>query len=101
MRSDIRPGARFPDYELPDHTGRKRRLSAIQDSDPMIVVLHRGAFCPKDRMQLRGLVQFWPEIKVGYAKLVSISVENMLGTNELRDGVGAAWPFLSDPGRLI
>jgi hypothetical protein len=27
MRSDIVPGGVFPDYELPDHTNTKRRLS--------------------------------------------------------------------------
>ena len=101
MREDITPGARFPDYELPDHTGRKRRLSDLQGGDPLVVVLLRGAFCPKDRQQLKGLAAFWPELKVGYSRLVCISTEDMLGTNELRDGVGAAWPFLSDPGRMI
>lgn len=38
MRSDIGPGAVFPDYELPDHTGKPRRLSEIQAGDPMIIV---------------------------------------------------------------
>lgn len=101
MREDIKPGQKFPDYELPDHTGRERRLSDIQRGDPMILVLLRGAFCPKDRQQLRGLVGFWPEVKVAYTKLVCISTEDLLGTNELRDGVGAPWPFLSDPERMI
>lgn len=101
MRDDIKPGATFPDYELPDHTGQKRRLSDLQGDYPMVVVLQRGAFCPKDRQQLRGLVAFWPEMKVGYTRIVSISTEDLLGTNELRDGAGAPWPFLSDPGRMI
>lgn len=101
MRSDIDVGARFPDYELPDHTGRKRRLSELQGNDPLILVLLRGSFCPKDRQQLHGLVSLWPELRVGYVRLVTISTENLLGTNELRDGVGADWPFLSDPGRMI
>jgi len=29
MRSDIVPGGIFPDYELPDHTGTLRKLSAM------------------------------------------------------------------------
>ena len=32
MRADIKPGAAFPDYRLPDHTGTPRRLSEIQGS---------------------------------------------------------------------
>ena len=30
MRSDIVPGAIFPNYELPDHTGELRKLSKLQ-----------------------------------------------------------------------
>ena len=44
MRADIQPGATFPDYELPDQTGRKRRLSELQADDPMILHLSRGHF---------------------------------------------------------
>jgi peroxiredoxin len=44
MRADIVPGARFPDYQLPDQTGTPRRLSEIQGNHPMVVVLTRGYF---------------------------------------------------------
>ena len=27
MRSDVVPGKAFPNYELPDHTGKARKLS--------------------------------------------------------------------------
>jgi hypothetical protein len=30
MRSDIVPGAVFPDYELSDHTAKHRKLSELQ-----------------------------------------------------------------------
>jgi hypothetical protein len=36
MREDIKVGALFPDYELPDHTNVKRKLSLLQGNDPMI-----------------------------------------------------------------
>jgi peroxiredoxin len=101
MRADITTGATFPDYELPDQTGKRRRLSEIQGHDPMIVVLSRGHFCPKDRRQLRNLVELYPEIKVAYTKVVTISTDNLMETNEMRDALGAAWPFLSDPRRII
>ncbi len=57
MRADIVPGAKFSDYELADHTGKHRKLSDLQGQDPMVVVLSRGAFCPKDRRQHEGLLQ--------------------------------------------
>jgi hypothetical protein len=42
MRSDIVPGAVFPDYELPDHTVKRRKLSELQGQHPMAFVLSRG-----------------------------------------------------------
>ena len=51
MRSDIVPGAVFPDYELSDHTAKRRKLSDLQGQHPMILVLSRGGFCPKDCRQ--------------------------------------------------
>src|SRR5262249_26343731 len=66
MRADIVPGAVFTDYELSDHTGKHRKLSELQEHDPMILVLARGGFCPKDRRQHEGLVQLHREMEVGY-----------------------------------
>ena len=58
MRPDIVQGAVFPDYELGDHTGKHRKLSELQEQDPMVVVvLDRGGFCPKDRRQAEGLLE--------------------------------------------
>lgn len=101
MRADIVPGAAFPDYELSDHGGTHRRLSALQADDPLVVVLARGGFCPKDRRQHEGLLQLHHEMQVGYCRLVTISTDNLLATNEFRSGVGAHWTFLSDPGRKV
>jgi peroxiredoxin len=101
MRPDVLAGSPFPDYELPDHAGRRRKLSEIQGRDPMVVVLSRGAFCPKDRRQHEGLVQLHREMEVGYCKLVTIATDRLLELNEFRSGVGAHWPFLSDTERII
>ena len=101
MRSDIVTGAVFPDYELSDHRGKRRKLSELQQQDPMVVVLSRGAYCPKDRRQHEGLVQLHRELEVGYCRLVTISTGNLIETNEFRTGVGAHWPFLSDPKRTV
>src|SRR2546427_188208 len=86
---------------LTDHTGKRRKLSDLQGQDPMILVLSRGGYCPKDQRQAEGLVQLHREMEVGYSRLVTISTDNMLTTNEYRTGVGAHWTFLSDPGRKV
>src|ERR1700733_13392644 len=101
MRADIVPGAVFPDYELSDHTAVRRKLSDLQGQDPLVLVLSRGGFCPKDRPQHEGLLQLGREIEVGFCRVVTISTDNITETKEFRSGVGAQWPFLSDSGRKI
>ena len=98
VRSNIVIGARFPDYELSDQSGQRQRLSEIQGHDPMILVLSRGHYCPKDRRQLRNLVELYPEIRVAYTKVVTISTDNLLETNEAWD-LHQAHSRASVPGR--
>ena len=101
MRSDIVSGATFPDYELTDHAKTRRKLSELQGINPMILILSRGHYCPKDHQQHLDLAAFYPKIVVSYTKIVTISTDNLLELNEFRDAVGAQWPFLSDQRRLI
>ena len=101
MRADIVPGGTFPDYELTDHTKTRRTLSELQGIDPMIVILSRGSFCPKDHQQHLELAASYPKIAVSYTQIVTISTDNILETNEFRDQVGAQWTFLSDAGRHV
>ena len=58
MRADIVPGAVIPDYELTDHTGEHRKLSDLQGPDPMVLVLSRGGYCPKDLARPRVNTQY-------------------------------------------
>ena len=101
MRAGIAPGAAFPDYELSDHRGKRRSLSELQEGDPLVLVLARGGFCPRDRRQHEGLLQLDRQMSVGYCRLVTLSTDNLIETNEFRTAVGAHWTFLSDPGRKL
>jgi peroxiredoxin len=88
MRSDIREGGTFPDYELADQAGKQRTLSELQGGNAMVLHLSRGGYDPKEHRFLRHLVDAYPDFRNAY-------------TNEFRDAVGATWPFLSDPDRTI
>jgi peroxiredoxin len=101
MRADIVPGGIFPDYELTDHTKTRRRLSELQGIDPMIVVLSRGHYCPKDHQQHLELASLYSKIAVAYTGMVTISTDNILEVNEFRLSVGAQWTFLSHAGRMV
>jgi peroxiredoxin len=101
MRSDIVPGATFPDYELTGHDRRRHRLSEVQGGDPLILILSRGHYCPKDFQQHRLMVDFYPQVAVAYTKIVTISTSAIAETNEWRQSLGAQWLFLCDPGRVV
>ena len=81
MRADIVAGAVFPDYELTEHTKERRKLSELQGRDPMIVVLARGHFCPKDHQQHLMLAEFYSKINVSYTKIVTISTDSSMELN--------------------
>ncbi|MDX6301928.1 MAG: hypothetical protein QOF53_3142 [Nocardioidaceae bacterium] len=101
MRPDITPGASFPDYELPDHTDTLRRLSEIQGEDPMVLTLARGHYCPKEHQQHLELAALQPKLGVAYTKIATIATDDHHEIQEFRASVGAQWPFLADPGRVV
>ena len=101
MRPDIKPGASFPDFELPDHTKTPRRLSEIQGDDPLILTLARGHYCPKEHQQHLELAAFYPKINVAYTKIATIATDAHHQLQEFRNSVGAPWPFLADPERIV
>jgi peroxiredoxin len=101
MRPDIIPGSTFPDYSLTDHAKTRRRLSELQGNDPMILVLARGHYCPRDNQQHLELVAFQSQIAVAFTQIVTISTDSIFVTDEFRNSVGANWTFLSDAGRKL
>ncbi|KCV27225.1 antioxidant, AhpC/TSA family [Bordetella bronchiseptica SBL-F6116] len=101
MNPAIAAGRRLADYVLPDHTKTLRRLSALQGDDPMLLVLIRGFFCPKDREQLKALTRFHPQLVVGNCRLVVITTDDWHTTNNLRQQLGAHYPFLYDEEKRV
>jgi len=113
MTTTLQVGDIFPDFELPDHNKRPRRLSqftrpslldeklGFEDGYPLILVFGRGFFCPRDQEQMRQLVRFQPELAVNYGKLVTVSIDPPMVQPAFRAGLGAIWPFLSDERREV
>ena len=98
--SDI-PGGTFPDYALPDHTGTVRTLSELQGRDPLILTLARGNYCPKEHRQHLELAENYAKIAVAYTQVATIATDDHHTLQEFRASVGAQWPFLSDPERIV
>jgi peroxiredoxin len=101
MRPDIVPGGTFPDYELPDHERVVRKLSEIQGEDPLVLLLARGHYCPKEHQQALDIATNYSKINVAYTKVATISTDVHHDSLDFRNSVGAQWPFLEDPGRTV
>jgi peroxiredoxin len=95
----LRPGAAFPDLDLPDHTGRERRLSELAGGDPVALFTSRGWWCPKEQRHLRELVRLQDEFEVAYSRIVVVSVDPPDVQAAFRAGLGARFTFLSDAER--
>lgn len=98
-RSDLVPGARFPDLVLPDHVGNERRLSDLAGGNPLLLHFYRGWWCPKEQAYFRRLLMLQHEAEVAYTMFVSVSVDPPGQASAFRAGLGARWTFLSDDER--
>jgi peroxiredoxin len=92
-------GALLPDVDLPDHTGRERRLSELAGGDPVALITSRGWWCPKEQRYMRELCRLQDEFEVAYAHIVVVSVDPPEVQAAFRAGVGARFTFLSDAAR--
>jgi peroxiredoxin len=77
------------------------QLSEIQGDDPMILTLARGHYCPKQHQQHLELAANYAKINVAYTKVVTISTDAHHTSQEFRNSIGAQWPFLEDPERIV
>ena len=88
----LEPGERFPDLELPDHTGRVRTLAELAGGDPLVLVFSRGWWCPKEQRYLRELTGLQDEFEVAYTRIVVVSVDPPEVQAAFRAGLGARLP---------
>jgi peroxiredoxin len=97
MRPDA--GEHFPDLRLADHAGYERQLSELAAGDPVVLNTYRGWWCPKEQAFFRRLLELQDDVEVGYARMISLSVDAPEVSAAFRAGLGARWTFLSDPDR--
>jgi len=93
------PDGPFPDLDLPDHTGRERRLSELAGGDPVVLLFSRGWWCPKEQRHLREIAALQDEFEVAYTRIVVVSTDPPEVQSAFRSGLGARFTFLSDAER--
>lgn len=101
MKPSLGPGRPFPDVELTDHAGNRRRLSGLTGGDPALLQFYRGWWCPKEQAFMRELVKLQREAEVAYTRFVSVSVDPAPVAAAFRAGLGARWTFAADEDRAV
>ncbi len=67
----------------------------------MVLMLARGHHCAEEHQQHLELARCYPQIAVANTQVVTIATDADHELLEFRASVGAHWPFLSDPQRII
>jgi peroxiredoxin len=87
-------GEALPPFLMPDHDGRLVCLGNLVGERPLVVVFHRGHWCPYCRMTIASLAEAQP--RLAPARIVAVSAEVQRFTRRIRTEAGAQFQFLSD-----
>jgi peroxiredoxin Q/BCP len=93
----MKPGDLVPDFELPDQSGRLRRLSTLLAEGPVVLFFYPAAMtsgCTKEGCHFRDLAA---EFAAAGALRVGISTDPVERQAQFADQNGFDYPLLSDP----
>lgn len=74
-RQAPRAGDRMPDFALPDHDGRYRRLSDLMAGGPFVLSFQRGAWCPYCRGELDSWAAVLPGLRASGGGFAAVAAE--------------------------
>lgn len=90
-------GARAPDAELRDASGRAMRLRDLMKGGPVLLVFYRGGWCPYCNFQVRELTAAYPEYRRRGITPVAVSVDRAEESATTVATYAVPFPVLSDP----
>jgi thioredoxin-dependent peroxiredoxin len=97
----MRAGDIAPDFELPDETGRPRKLSDLVAEGPIVLFFYPAAMtygCTKESCHFRDLQG---ELEAVGAKPVGISADQVAKQKQFSDKHSFGYPLLSDPDGAV
>lgn len=97
----IKQGDRAPDFELPDATGKRVRLSALLARGPVILTWYRGNWCPYCNLQLREYQKALDAVHAAGAELVAVSPVTPDNSLDMAQKNDLKFPVLSDLGNQV
>lgn len=96
MSNGLIPGSVLPDFELPDETGVRHRLSELQGENVVVLMLGRGEHCPRERQHQREMLQFHEWCPVAFTDIVTVLPNSLPDVYRMKIATGAHWTFLAD-----
>lgn len=93
----IEVGQPAPDARLENADGETLALAELRSRGPLLLVFYRGGWCPFCNLQIRALVEAYPEYERRGVTPVAISVDRPEEAAETRATYEIPFPVLSDP----
>jgi peroxiredoxin len=97
----VRTGDTAPDFELPDETGTKRRLTDLLADGPVVLFFYPAAMttgCTRESCHFRDLAGEFADVG---AQPVGISADPVEKQHEFATRHSLGYPLLSDPDRTV
>jgi hypothetical protein len=83
MSKGLTAGTVLPDFELPDDTGTKHKLSTLQGDNALVLQLGRGEHCPRERQHHKELLKLQELLPVAFTTLVTVLPNDLHDTNKM------------------
>jgi peroxiredoxin len=97
----VSAGQPFPDFSLPDATGKQVPMKELLAKGPLLISFYRGEWCPYCNMALKALQDSLPAIKARGVTLVAISPELPDRSLTMQEKHELQFPVLSDAGNNL
>lgn len=89
------------DFELPNTSGGRTRLSDLLRKGPVVVSFYRGRWCSFCSAELDALEQAFPQISAMGASLITISPQTFENSLRTKEEHGLSYEVLSDEGNAV
>lgn len=96
----LRNNSQAPEFELSDHSSTKHSLAQYKGK-PVVLMFHRGRFCPTTDRFLTAYQDFYARLKELGITLLSLSADKIEDQKFLAEHFRIGYPLLSDDGCAI
>ena len=91
-----RVGEAFPNFSLPDASGRYRSIRQLQDGGPIVISFNRGLWCPFCVHELQSWAAALPDLQRVGGRLIVVAGEIGEGASAIQAIIGPKATLLCD-----